>query len=371
MIEAKTIMKYDSFPLIEWYEGKDYSFDLSESGIMNRDFKESFFANHSSLINDYGSTCGEEELLCLLSEIYKVKKDQILITNGATEAIYLSLECVLNPCDELIIATPYYNNIGNVLKKKGVVVKECFFKFDSSDNYIESLINQVTLKTKAILVCSIFNPSGFVISKEDYRKLISFTKANDIHLIFDDVFAEFELHKHDYFLNYQETGNIIHINGMAKVYGAPGLRIGWAVSSQSIIRELIKVKGYVSENAPRLSQVVSISILKDRNKLLRENDKYISQNRELLVEFCNSHSNLHLYYPKGGCCCLINYKWKINSYDLCNSIYSKTGILLAPGDALGYANCIRMGFGISTNSFIERIDRLNTFLNYFEETNEC
>ena len=123
----------------------------------------------------------------------EVEPENILVTTGASEAIIMTLDCITNEGDELIIPEPFYANYDTFAAASGVNVIPVSSTIDShfslpSMDEIEGKIND---KTRAILICNPNNPTGYVYTHKELNDLAYLVKKYDIFLIVDEVYREF------------------------------------------------------------------------------------------------------------------------------------------------------------------------------------
>lgn len=358
-------MEYKRFALEQWYDKKDTAKDISESGMIHfgimsvEDILNSISWKEFAY---YGEIAGEDEFRDLIALIYRCDKENVLVTNGASEAVFIALESLLDINDEIICVLPYYNSIHNILKNKHIRVVECGIEIDNLNVFFDNLMDLISENTKAILLSSINNPTGAKLTYEQYYKLVDIASYQGVYVILDDVFAELTDFGNEYLFDYSNLERVIHINSMSKSYAVPGLRIGWAISNANVIKQFANTKSYISENVSVILQRCGINILMNREKLLHQNRKILKTNLNILKRKIATFDDLSLVEPCGGCCCLIKYDFPIDSFSLCENIYDKTGILLAPGAAFGYEYCFRIGYGVDTEFFQNILNELMEYI---------
>ena len=146
-----------------------------------------------------------------------------------------SLNTILQDGDEIIIPEPFYANYNGFSVANGVKIVPIFSSID--DNFslpnIEEFENLITDKTKAILICNPNNPTGYVYSKEELKRLIKIVKKHNLFLIVDEVYREFTYDgiSHTSVMEFDEISeNAIVIDSVSKRYSMCGARIGCIIS---------------------------------------------------------------------------------------------------------------------------------------------
>lgn len=202
----------------------------------------------------YTQTTGITELKEKILEKYSPNKfaEAVLISSGVTGGIFLSYSAILEESDELIVFDPYfvmYPDLCNFLNAKAVIVKT---NPDFTIN-TENLKAAISPKTKAILINSPNNPSGYVYSKKELKQIIEIAKQNDLWIISDEVYEDF-----DYENKFISIGKLydktIVLGGFSKNFALTGLRLGYIVGPKEIIEDMTKLQQYTYVCAPSIVQ---------------------------------------------------------------------------------------------------------------------
>jgi len=175
-----------------------------------------------------------------------VKHDDIIVTTGGSEALLFAFGSIMDVDDEIIIPEPFYANYNGFSIASGVNVVPVISKIE--DNFalppIEEFEKLITPKTKAILICNPGNPTGYIYSKEEIKKLAAIVKKHDLFLISDEVYREFAYDGVKHYSILQEESiadNAIVIVSVSKRYSMCGPRIGCLVSkNKEVIKTALK-----------------------------------------------------------------------------------------------------------------------------------
>ena len=224
-----------------------------------------------SKITMYAPTKGVPELLQLLEK--KVKnvnniivnwKDNIMVTNGASQALTLAFASIFNSGDEILISSPNFVSYFYCALFFGVKVKEIQRNNDFSLN-INAIREGITPKTKAILINSPNNPTGHALTPSELKEIVDIIIKNDLYLITDEVYENYIYdglkHVSPASLNdmFERT---ITINAMSKLYSATGFRLGYVVASKKIINLMEKFHQYTAAGTNHAAQYGFIEALK-------------------------------------------------------------------------------------------------------------
>ncbi len=184
-----------------------------------------------------------------------VKSTNVLVSSGATGALYSIAMTLFNEGDEVILFEPYYGYHVSTLESLGCDVK---FVRTLPPNYaidFEELESNITQKTKAILICNPSNPSGKVFTQEEMDRLARIVNGKDLFLISDEIYEHFVYEGLPFIsaLSLETIKNrVIVISGFSKIYSVTGWRIGYAICHESIINSAAEMNDlvYVCSPAP-------------------------------------------------------------------------------------------------------------------------
>src|SRR5690606_31179203 len=191
--------------------------------------------NNNLEILEYSRSEGSQEYRTKIADYYSkcdinVSANQIIVTTGGSEALMFAIGSVADASDEIIIPEPFYANYNGFANASGVHVVPVVSKFE--DNFalppIEKFEKLITPKTKAILICNPGNPTGYVYTRKEIKKLAALVKKHDIFLIADEVYREFAYDNVEHYSILQEPGiedNAIVVDSVSKRYSMCGARI--------------------------------------------------------------------------------------------------------------------------------------------------
>jgi histidinol-phosphate aminotransferase len=228
--------------------------------------------------------------------IGNIGTENIIVGNGSTEVIYLFCEVFIRSGDEAIIPIPTFGEYENAVKKAGGIPK--YLKLDSSFRIEpEKLLREVRPKTKAIFLCNPNNPTGSLISNDELSKIIENVEA----IVFvDEDFIEFVDEEVSLNSRIKTYKNLFVLRSFTKFFGLTGLRVGYGVSNEEIIKLLFR--GKLPWNVNCLAQVAAIAALQDAEymektrRLIREERKFLLENLSKIrgLKVFPSHANFIL-----------------------------------------------------------------------------
>lgn len=316
----------------------------------------------------YIANDGSLELRKKISEYEKSHRglnygeDEIIVTCGATEAIFTALFGIVESGDEVIIPTPafvLYEQIVRLLG--GIPVFLDISKTDFQINYddLNSLVNS---NTKAIIINSPNNPTGTVLNKKSLETVYNCVKERDIFVLCDDVYCnifygEKPLKSFVQFDDIKEK--ILAVSGFSKTYAMTGWRLGWLMAEKNIKERLSLLHQYTVTSTPSLFQRSAQTALDFENtemlEVYRKRREYVMKRLDLM----------DLYYPScdGAFYVFPNIeKFSLPSDEFCRRMISEVGLAATPGSCFGCEGHIRISYCYDDETLKKGLDRLEKFI---------
>lgn len=289
----------------------------------------------------YTENAGIKELRKEISNYLKsldisYNSDEICITVGGSEGIYVVLNTLLSPNDKILIPSPGYPAYESIAKILGAEVIEYGFKDDFSLD-IEGIRKSVKEEGVKNLILSFpSNPTGAILSKEDRDKLIELIKEEDLIVVTDEIYAS--IIYDDYYSVAQDESlknNIIYISGFSKMFSATGLRIGYVCASDAFMKEMMKVHQYFVSCAPSIVQYGIVEGLKKSKDDLDNMVKEFKRRRDYSFKRLKD-MGLTVAEPKGAFYIFPSIKkYDLSSEEFCEKLLFEEKVALVPGDAFG------------------------------------
>jgi aspartate aminotransferase len=294
----------------------------------------------------YSRSEGSEEYRTKLSSYYDSKNitvgaKDIIVTSGASEALLFTFGSIMDKDDEIIVPEPFYANyngfsIANSLKIVPVISK---IENNFSLPEIEDFEKLITKKTKAILICNPNNPTGYLYSKNEIKKLVEIVKKHDLFLIADEVYREFTYDGESHYSIMQESTidqNAIMIDSVSKRYSMCGARIGCVVSKNKKVIETVLKFAQSRLSPPTYAQIASEAALDTPEIYFEEINKKYIQRRNLLISELRKINGLKVASPKGAFYCIVELpikdanqfaQWMLEKFNVNNET-----IMVAPAE---------------------------------------
>lgn len=334
----------------------------------------------------YSRSEGSEVYREKISDYYKkhditVKHDDIIVTTGGSEALLFAFGSIMDVDDEIIIPEPFYANYNGFSRASGIQVVPVISKIE--DNFalppIEAFEKLITPKTKAILICNPGNPTGYLYSKEEIKKLADIVKKHDLFLIADEVYREFTYDGVSHYSIMQEAGledHAIMIDSVSKRYSMCGARIGCLVSrNKAVIQTALKF-AQARLSPPTLAQIASEAALETPQSYFDEVKQEYTERRNTLITELQKIEGVKVARPKGAFYCIAELpvknsdhfaKWLLEDFDVNGEtvmVAPAAGFYSTPGEGL---NQIRMAYVLNKESLIKAVNIIKEALKIYKD----
>lgn len=296
-------------------------------------------------------------------------EENVMLTVGGMEALYLSLLCMIDEGDEVIVFAPYYVNYVQMIGMCGgiPVIIDAYGK-DGFEITKQQILGKITSKTVAIIINSPNNPTGDVLSDEFLRNVYETACEKDLYIISDEVYRTLTYDNEQYksILHFPDAyKRTILIDSMSKEYSMTGWRIGYAWADAQFIREMVKVQENIAACVALPSQYAMLYAYEndiDNNYIIEE----FETRRNFLYDRISQMDRLDCVKPKGTFYMFVNIeKTGFKSEEFAEKLLNEKHIAVVPGKAYGdnYDDYIRIAFTKPVEILADAISKIEEFLN--------
>lgn len=302
--------------------------------------------------------------------------DQIVVSNGAKQAIANACMALLDEGDEMLVPSPYwlsYAAIGELAQAKVIeVYAGADENFKPSADKLESFI---TPKTKIILFSSPCNPTGAVFNHQDLSELVKVLQRHPrVHVISDEIYEHIN-YSSDYtsIAQFEEVKDrVVLVNGLSKAYAMTGWRLGYLASTKEIAQACDKIQGQITSGACSFNQTAAIEALDGSQEKVQMMVEKFKSRRELVLSRLKEIPGIKCPQPDGAFYIFpdirsyfgkSNGDYKIaDSEDMALYLLEKAHVATVGGKSFGDANCIRISFAASEEALNTAFDRIKLAL---------
>ncbi|MCQ2321050.1 MAG: pyridoxal phosphate-dependent aminotransferase [Bacteroidales bacterium] len=307
------------------------------------------------------------------------KDTEIIISNGAKQAITNTFLAILNNGDEVIIPAPFWVSYPEMVKLGGgvpVIIKtdiEHDFKITA-----EQLEAAITPKTKAFIINTPCNPSGSVFTKAELTAIAGvLAKHPNIIVISDEIYEYIQYNqKHESMGQFTELKDrMVIVNGVAKGYAMTGWRIGYIAAPQAIVKATNKIQGQYTSGICTIAQAAALKAMEltpENSPEIQAMLKAFRKRRDMLHDMLNEIPGVKCNMPAGAFYVfpeVKSYYGKTDgettikgSDDLCMFLLYNAHVACVAGNAFGNDDCIRLSYATSEDKLIEAVKRIKAAL---------
>ena len=295
-------------------------------------------------ILEYSPSDGYKSLRVKLAEYYhrfniNVDYKDIIVTTGGSEAVNFAFMACLDPGDEIIVPEPAYANYTAFAISCGAIIKPVLSTIEDGFALpsIEKFEEQITPRTKGILICNPNNPTGYLYTKEEMNQIRDLVKKYDLYLFSDEVYREFCYTDAPYVSAFHLDGieeNVVLFDSVSKRYSECGIRIGALVCKNQSVKESVMKFCQARLSPPLIGQVIAEASIDTPAEYMQEMYNEYLERRNFLIEGLNKIPGVYSAVPMGAFYTVarlpIDDSDKFCAWLLSEFEYEKQTVMMAP-----------------------------------------
>ncbi|UCG03466.1 MAG: aminotransferase class I/II-fold pyridoxal phosphate-dependent enzyme [Candidatus Heimdallarchaeota archaeon] len=353
-------MTFKRMLLEEWFDKYqfDVDYDIGESGVKFLKLGE-LDLNLNEVELRYTHHLGNPELRTQIASFYeKLGWDNIAVTTGAAESIFSIMASLTSKKDHIIVECPNYPSFWYIPQSLERSMDLFFLDFEErfKPNF-QKLEDMIKPNTKLICLTHPNNPTGSIITIEELKQIIDIVEDRNIYLLLDETYRELTFGK---VLPPAAnlSSNVISVSTMSKVYGLPGIRVGWSASlEKTIIDGILKVREQTTICNSALNEAIALQILRKKDRHLKTIMQRIKENYNIVFDWMEDEDRLSFIPPKGSVTCFPRFNE--SSERLCRLLVEKYRTFTVPGYCFKMDHFFRLGFGGETEELEKGLEKLS------------
>ena len=302
---------------------------------------------------------------------------QVVIASGAKHSVFVALQVLLNPGDEVILPAPFWVSYYELIKMAGgVPVVVTATEEDNFKITAEKLAAAVTSKTKALILNNPSNPTGMMYTKDELESIANICVENEIYVISDEIYYGLVYDGRE-FTSFASLGEkvkelTIIINGVSKSYAMTGWRIGYTASNSQIAKVMANYLSHSTSAPSSVSQWAAVEALEGPQEGIRAMRDEFAMRRNYIVERMNKINGVSCLNPEGAFYVMMNIEKligrtfgeiEITDSDSFAKAFLEQGLVaVVPCSGFGAPNFVRWSYATSMENIKEGLDRLEKFL---------
>lgn len=320
----------------------------------------------------YGPVLGQPALREAISAYYArifnvdIPANRIFVTGSGTTAMHLALTSILDKDDEVVAITPIWKNLLGAVSLAQASVKQVPLDFDETEGWsldMDQLLGACTEKTKAILVVTPSNPTGWTMSLDEMTTLMDYAREHNIWVVSDEVYnrSVYNRNKAASLLEVaQEDDLLLTVNSFSKTWAMTGWRLGWLTgpsSAESIIRD---VALYDNMGPPTFTQFGGIAALENGEDFIQQQQQGWQKNLDIAMRRLGDNPKIHITRPPATFYVFFKVDGEEDCLVFAKRLIDEVGLSLAPGCAFGEntKGWMRLCFAVSEEKLNNALDRL-------------
>jgi len=324
----------------------------------------------------YTNAGGTPELRAAICERHRTdfgtnySPSECLVTVGGKHAIFNLIQALINPGDEVIIPVPYWVTYKDVVNYAGGVC--VFVETDEKTGFevtAAMIERRITPRTKLVIVNSPSNPSGGVLSKEEFRAIFNVTSKRDIFLMTDECYCHFVYDDSPFSIaaapGAKET--VVVAGSLSKTYAMTGWRIGFALAPAPIIGAMLKLQSHSTSNPTSIAQKAAVEAMRGSQDSIPAMLAEYRRRRDFVLERLRGIPGVSIVTPKGAFYAYPNISVAFeggrvkNSLEFANELLSRSYVAVVPGEAFGTTDHVRISYATSTEALTAACERIQRF----------
>jgi aspartate/methionine/tyrosine aminotransferase len=312
----------------------------------------------------YPQTNGIPELRENIAAMYPgATADNVLVTVGAAEGNFISVQTLASPGDEVVVMLPNYMQIWGLATNSGMKVRIFHLKEERGwGPDLDELTDAVTERTRFIAVCNPNNPTGYILTEAEMDGIVAAATRAGSWILADEVYSGAErvtdVQTPSFWGRYDK---VLAVGSLSKAYGLPGLRIGWVVAPEDMVDALWARHEYVTIDTTMLANKLAALALSPgvRPRIIKHVRDYVRRGFPVLDEWLDAQPGLFtLVPPQAAAIAFVRYHLDVNSTELVKRLLDEKSVFIVPGVHFGLDHFFRISFGLPHEYLVPALARI-------------
>lgn len=334
-----------------------FDIDLGESGVQYHHLSD--LKPDPQFDLNYAQDRGCAKLRERIAELYGTGPENVIITHGSQEALYLFYGCHVGPGDHVITLTPGWQQAWEVPLHFGAEVTK--LPLARPADYAldwDALLAGVRHNTRLLILCYPNNPLGVALSDDDWRRLEKLRQDTGVAIIVDEEYLT------DYRASaFARIAGSYSVSSLSKIYGFPGLRLGWLVGDEQAVNRMVNLKRYTTVCNSSICENLALQVLNDRPHYIERFNRLCQDGLRVLRDWLRGRDKFAMIEPQGTPFAYLTYHGTDTSAEFCRRLLRQKGVLLMPAEVFEDRQAVRLTFGRHPDVLQAGLDRIAQLLN--------
>jgi aspartate aminotransferase len=308
---------------------------------------------------------------------YRCEASQVVVTNGAKQAVYETFQALLNPGDEVLLPAPYWTTYPEAIAlADGVPVPLTTTEETGFRVSVDTLEAARTERTKALLFVSPSNPTGAVYPPAEVEAIGRWAVEHGIWVVTDEIYEHLTFGAHRFSsmpaLVPELADTCVVVNGVAKTYAMTGWRVGWMIAPPDLVGAATNLQSHLTSNVTNVSQRAAIAALTGDLDAVAVMRATFERRGRTMHELLAAIPGVRCLEPQGAFYCFPSFtellgrelggRTPTSSLELCELALEEAKVAMVPGEAFGAPGYARMSFALGDDDLVEGVERLTKLL---------
>ena len=294
-----------------------------------------------------------------------VGPENVIVSVGAKQSLFNVLFTLVNPQDEVIILAPYWLSYPQMVRMVNGVPVIVTPEDGTFRPRMQDIEHAVSGYTKAIILNSPNNPSGLVFNESFIAEIVDFCEKRDIYLVMDDIYHKLVFDglkvpiAYAYTRQDIENTKVIVVNGVSKLYGMTGFRIGWTIAGRKLVEVMTNVQSQTTSGPSVVTQAAAEGALLGLQSVVDNLRLTIQNNRDVIMQEMAGFNGVRACRPEGTFYCMADFRaYTASSVELSEFLLKKALVVTIPGLEFGAEGHLRLSFAGSIKNITEGMARM-------------
>jgi aspartate aminotransferase len=299
--------------------------------------------------------------------------DQVLVTNGGKQAVYMAFATLLDPGDEVLLPAPYWTTYPEAIRLAGGVPVEVFAGTEAGYLVtVDQLEAARTPRTKVMLLCSPSNPTGAVYPVERVREIGRWAADRGIWVVTDEIYEHLVYDGARAASLPVEVPELLEtcvvLNGVAKTYAMTGWRVGWMIGPKDVVKAATNLQSHLTSNVANVSQRAAVAAVSGDLEAVAQMRTAFDRRRRTMVEMLSGVDGVVCPMPEGAFYAYPDVRGVLGrsirgqrpqtSAQLAELVLSEVEVAVVPGEAFGPSGYLRLSYALGDDDLVEGVGRI-------------
>lgn len=304
---------------------------------------------------------------------FSVGADQVMVTNGGKQAVYLACQTLIDPGDEVLLPAPYWVTYPEAIGLAGGVMVP--IDTDESTNFtvtVDMLEAATTERTKMLIFVSPSNPTGAVYTEEQVRAVGEWAAERGIWVMTDEIYEHLVYGESTFSslptLVPEAADRTVVVNGVAKTFAMTGWRVGWLIGPSEVTKGATRIQSHLSSNVNNIAQAAALEAVTGSLDAVDEMRAAFDRRRKTMLEMLRSIDGVTCQEPQGAFYAFPNLTGLLgrplggrvasSTMELASILLDEVNVAIVPGEAFGTPGYARFSFALSDENLVEGLTRV-------------